>query len=654
MAKKKKKKTLTVAPRGFGSKNLDSELRKAESRIVHECWGEAYQILTGLAQDYPKEKRIWAYLTEVCLELDNIQGYQRACEHWLELEPNNSDVLYALGSSYMVNHHPLLALRAFRRALACQPDHEYSEEAKKTIPALETFAEEIKANFEPAPDDWWDLAILHEQAQAYLEEGEYAKARDAELQVLERRPEFLPSRNNLSLNYWVEGDAARAIATAKSILETDPGNIHALANLVRFLAQLGDNVAAQSYADRLKTIDDPDAWNPWTKKVEALSYLGDDAGVVEIYEQWQASDPDNEIIDALFHHLVAVALARLDQPKAARAQWKIALELSPGMTIAEQNLNELMLPVSHQHGAWPFSFTDWLPPQAVKDFQEVLGSLTRTQKSGKLQKTLQTFFDQHPKFMKQIPRILERGGPEGQPFMVALAEVCQDSEFVATIQDFALGQNGTDQLRNQAIMSLHKAGLLGQKNIRMWLTGEWQEIKLLGYELYDEPDEGKHSKKVTAWLAEATHLLHEYSKEAALEAEELLQKALAVEPDAPDLLHNLAAAYLLMDRKQEGEALIRDVHQRFPDYLFGCTSLARFEIRDRNFEAAEALLQPLLDHNRFHYSEFRALMGSQVELAMAKKDRKAAKMWLQMWAKFDPESPQLEYWTERLDIFPEL
>ncbi len=110
----------------------------------------------------------------------------------------------------------------------------------------------------------------------------------------------------------------------------------------------------------------------------------------------------------------------------------------------------------------------------------------------------------------------------------------------------------------------------------------------------------------------------------------------------------------MMDRKQEGEALIRDVHQRFPDYLFGCTSMARFEIRDRNFEAAEALLQPLLDHDRFHYSEFRALMGAEVELAMAKKDRKAAKMWVQMWAKVDPESPQLEYWEDRLDIFPEL
>ena len=648
---KKKKKTLTVAPRGFGSKNLDAELRKAESRIIHERWGEAYQILTGLAQEYPQEKRIWADLTEVCLELDNIQGYQRACEHWLELEPNNGDVLYALGSSYMVNRHPLLALRAFRRALACQPDHDYSEEARKSIPPLETFAEEIKANFEPATDDWWDLAVLHEQAQAYLEEGEYARARDAELQVLERRPDFLPSRNNLSLNYWIEGDAECAIATAKSILETNPDNIHALSNLVRFLVQMGDEVAAQPYADRLKNIDNPDAWNPWTKRVEALSYLSDDAGVVEVYEQWQASDPDHEIMDALFHHLVAVALARLDQPNVARNQWKVALERSPGLTIAQQNFDELVLPVGHQHGAWPFHFSDWLPPQTVKDFHEILGSLTRSHKVGKLQKTLQTFFDQHPNFMGKVPQILERGGPEGQSFMVALAEVCRDPEFIAAIKDFALGQNGTDQLRNQAIMSLHKAGFLDQKNIRMWLAGEWQEIKLLGYELYDEPDTGKHSKKVADWLAEATHLLHEYSKENALEAEELLQKALAVEPDAPDLLHNLGAAYLLMDRKQEGEALIREIHQRFPDYLFGRTSVARFEIRDRNFEAAEALLQPLLDHDRFHYSEFRALMGAQVELAMAKKDRKAAKKWLDMWEKVDPDSPQLEYWEDQLDIF---
>ncbi|MEM9903765.1 MAG: tetratricopeptide repeat protein [Cyanobacteria bacterium P01_D01_bin.44] len=651
---KKKKRSWAVAPRGFGSKNLDTELHKAEARIVHEQWADAYQILSTLGQQYPQEKRIWMYLTQVCVELDHFRGYQQACEHWLELDPNNGDLLYGLGFSYMVNQHPLLALQTFSRALECQPDHDGVDQVREAIPKLEAFAEEAKANFAESTEDWWEIALRHEQAQAYLEEGEYAKACQAEQDVLERQPDFLPARNNLSLVAWAEGDLDSAISTAQSVLAAAPNNTHALSNLIRFLTQQGNDAAAQPYAERLKAADEPDAWNPWTKKVEGLSYLGDDAAVVEVYEQWRATVPASEVVDALFHHLVAVALARLDQPQAARAQWKIALEESPGMTIAEKNLNELLFPIGQRHGAWPFGLNEWLSPKIMADFQQVLVSLKRSGKAGKLKSTFKRFFDEHPAFIKQAPKILERGGPEGQSFLVSMAEQIHIPEFMQAIKDFGLGQNGTDQMRNQAVVHVLKAGLVPRDKVRMWIEGEWRDVMLMGYELYGEPETGKHSRRVTDWLAEATSLLHEQSKDAALEAEEILQKALAVEPDAPDLLNNLAAAYMRLDREQEAEALILNIHERFPDYLFACTSLAKFHIRDREFDAAETLLKPFFKHERFHFSEFAALMDAQIELEIARKNYQAAETWLDMWAKADPDHPLIEYWDERLEAIPEL
>jgi tetratricopeptide (TPR) repeat protein len=650
---KKKKKSLAISPQGFGRKSLEPELQKAEARIVHEQWSDAYQILSALGQQYPQEKRIWAYLTEVCLELDNIQGYQRACEHWLELEPNNGELLYSLGFSYLVNRHPLLALQTFRHALACQLDHEQIDQVQESLPVLEKVAEETKANLALDTEDWWEIALLHEHGQAYLEEGEYAKAREAVSKVLEHQPNFLPARNNLSLVYWAEGNPDQAISTAQSILETAPNNIHALSNLVRFLALMGNEADAQPYAQQLKASDEPNAWNSWTKKVEGLSYLADDAGVVEVYEQWQTIESHNEMTDALFHHLVAVALARLDQPQTAQAQWEIALKRNPGLSIAQRNLKELIFPVGKRHGAWPFSLGDWLLPKTVDDFYQVLASLNRPNKASKLATTMRQFFEEHPHFMKLVPRILERGGPEGQSFLVTMAEHIQTPKFMAAIKDFVLSQNGTDQLRNQAAMHAVKAGVIARDKVRMWLQGEWREIMLMAYELHGEPQISHHSRQVADWQEQATYLLHEQSAEAALEAEELLQKALAVEPNAPDLLNNLAAAYMLLDRQSEAEDLIRDIHERFPEYLFARTSLARFHIQDRNFEAAEALLQPLFSRDRFHYSEFDALMDTQVELEMAKKNRTAAENWLDMWAKASPGHPRLEYWGDRLEMFSE-
>ncbi|MEN8446167.1 MAG: hypothetical protein ABG776_14265, partial [Cyanobacteria bacterium J06555_13] len=146
---KKKKKSLTVASRGFGKKNLIGELNKAGARIVREQWDEAYKILAGLGEQYPNEKKVWILLADVCFELDDMQGYQRAHEHWVALEPNNGTVLFGLGFCYLVNRHPLLALVTLRRALETQLDSEQIADINEQIPHLEKFEEEAKTNFAP-------------------------------------------------------------------------------------------------------------------------------------------------------------------------------------------------------------------------------------------------------------------------------------------------------------------------------------------------------------------------------------------------------------------------------------------------------------------------------------------------------------------------
>ncbi len=51
------------------------------------------------------------------------------------------------------------------------------------------------------------------------------------------------------------------------------------------------------------------------------------------------------------------------------------------------------------------------------------------------------------------------------------------------------------------------------------------------------------------------------------EAEALFREALEAQPEAPDLGYNLAVCLLTQGRKAEGEAALRDIHARCPDYL---------------------------------------------------------------------------------------
>jgi predicted Zn-dependent protease len=93
----------------------------------------------------------------------------------------------------------------------------------------------------------------------------------------------------------------------------------------------------------------------------------------------------------------------------------------------------------------------------------------------------------------------------------------------------------------------------------------------MDFEIYHEVAYN-HSKRVGQWLTQAIKLLRKQTPAAAQQAEELLQKAIAAEPDSPDLYNNLAAAYQIQGRDQEAEALVTDIHQRFPDYVMAAMS----------------------------------------------------------------------------------
>jgi tetratricopeptide (TPR) repeat protein len=124
---------------------------------------------------------------------------------------------------------------------------------------------------------------------------------------------------------WAEGKSEQAINQARVVLERDPDNIHALASLVRFLLLSGDLDVAQGYAEQVKT-SQANAWEAWTKKIEVLSYLADDAGILEIYEQVQAASLQDQPVTELFYHLVAVALARTGNLKKNQKLWEKALK----------------------------------------------------------------------------------------------------------------------------------------------------------------------------------------------------------------------------------------------------------------------------------------------------------------------------------------
>jgi tetratricopeptide (TPR) repeat protein len=544
-----------------------------------------------------------------------------------------------LAGAYLANGRLALALKAFRRFVERWPDHQRAADVRKTIADLEPKLADIISEKGLVGEEGFEAAALHEEMQSLMAQDKPAEVRRVGERLLEIKPDFVPALNNISLACMVEGRMDEAIETARRALEIDPNNYHALSNTIRFLVMTGRKDQTAEIVARLKAAESDEA-DIWTKKIEAFSFLGDDQMVIDVFQEAQKIGALNEASQsALACHLAAAAFARTGKEREARKWWEQALEINPDFDMAEDNLDDLDEDVGEREGPWAFSLGYWLPRKTIADLISITGS-----KGGKGKNQSQRLLNAHPELAQLIPLLLERGDPQGREFAIVTAEMLGTPDLMAALRDFALSQSGSDQLRIKAAQAAMKAGLLPSGQTRMWMKGEWQDFFLLGIEIH-----GKQiyrlKPKAESLLVEAIRAMHEGDGERA---ETLLKKALEINPGKPGLLFNLAGAYALEGREAEARAMVEELHRRDPDYLFARARMSQYLVEDGHLDEAEEMLKPLLSRSEMHFAEFAAFCDAQINLCMAKKDRKVALQWLEMWEEIDEENPALHRWQQRL------
>jgi tetratricopeptide (TPR) repeat protein len=611
--------------------------------LEDERWPEACDRLEALVARYPHQVEVLRALNAVYFELQDTVGLERTCERLLKLTPDDPAVMLGLAGAYLTNVRPFLALRTFRRFVERWPKHEEAAKARATIAEVEADAAELLGELGLAGDEGVELAELHEAAQSLLEQGDYREARRVAEALLRRRPDFVPTLNNLSQLEALEGRRDEAIALSRRALSLDADNVHALANLARYLCLSGHLDEARELAGRLKRVES-EHLDAWTKKAEALSYLGDDQGVLEAFRGAERAGALEELEGGWLHHLAAVAALRLGRADEARRRWREAVRAAPDLEVAQANLDDLDKPVAERHAPWPFAIGQWLAARTLEDLGLQVQRLGRRGGDTALARAVQGFLQAHPEVARLIPLLLDRGDPMGREFALAIALTADSPELREALREFALGQRGPDGMRYQAANAASRAGLLPRGLVRMWLQGEWREVRLMGIEIHEEPL-ARHRPRVERLSGEAVEALHAGDAERA---ERLLKQAMEVEPDAPDLLNNQAMVYTMQGRAEEAEALVRAVHERHPEYLFACVGLARLEVARGQLDAAKALLEPLLSRQRLHVAELGALCAAQIEVLLAEHRRDAARSWLELWAQVDPENPAVEVYRQQL------
>src|SRR5262249_12608872 len=203
MAKRKKpgdsrKPQKLGLPRNLPRAALDSLVRAMElsDEGRHE---QARAALEKLNCRYPDRIEILGDLYNQCVHLNDQRGIERSAARLLRLHPNDPGVTLALAGAYFYIGRTALAARTFQRFIERWPDHEEIEYALGELPTVSSIARQriIETGF--TGDDAFELAELHEESLALLDQGDYKAARATIEQILKRRPGLDSAYNNLSL-----------------------------------------------------------------------------------------------------------------------------------------------------------------------------------------------------------------------------------------------------------------------------------------------------------------------------------------------------------------------------------------------------------------------------------------------------------------------
>jgi hypothetical protein len=301
------------------------------------------------------------------------------------------------------------------------------------------------------------------------------------------------------------------------------------------------------------------------------------------------------------------------------------------------------MPPGDRRGPWPLVAGEWMPRRVLFELLRLEQS-SRNASNEDYAARLTRLLGRHPEISALASTWLERGDTVCRRLALQAVRLLGTPELKEAARRFVLGPWGTDADRMDQARWARAQGWMEGPTALLWQRGSQREVPLAWTTVNAEP-RALHAADVQEMAQQAYALLQENK---LAEAETLLRSALEREPDAPDLVQNLARAVTLQDRKEEGRDLVRSLFERHPDYLFARVSVARIAAEEQDFERAHELLDPLRERGELHVTELSSLYSALHDLALREGRPHTMMGVLGEWSALNPRDPVLAQLLQRL------
>ncbi len=607
--------------------SLTQPIAEARALLARGEIAAAMALAEALAERHTNHPDLLRLQLDLAIEAEDELAVEALSGALLGATPSDAALLLRRAKVRVALGRPFLARRDLQAAIAAAPQHPGVGEVRELLALLDATTASILAGEGLTGTDGEAVALLFDEMVAANDNDELDRAWELGQKVLRRAPQFGGALLPIAAVAEQRGDTREVVRLTQRRLALLPGDVRALALLARAQLLGGELVAAQLAKEQLLAAS---AATPDETMliIETLAYFGDDQALLDRFEPAARRRQIAKMAEpAVVYHLAAVAALRQGRADAAKRYWKRSFEYDPAFADALSQRDDLTLPPGERHAPWYLEIQGWLSAATLQRLTRAVVQVGEDPSAREAARAIGQFLRASPSIVPLLPLLLERGGPGARGLALSIIASSQRADLAAIARDFGLGPWGPDAMRLQAIDIALSAGLLPRNQmITIYRDGRQQPMLLLSFTL-DETLGYQHRPAVQQLLAPAIELLNQSDPNA----EQLLRAALALEPDAPDIQNNLALALELAGRPDESQALIAQIVEQHPTYLFARASLALQAIGRQDYAAAEAVLAPIVARERLHPAELRTLARVQVSLLLAQQRDAEAESWLDLW-----------------------
>ena len=582
-----KKKPPRKSPPVVESAQIDALLRMARAGKVEE----ALDRLDTLKLQHPGFKPLYGLAWEMAGMINNAYAVVARAWDWTRISPNSLSAWQAL-----LQGAPTVGCYARDRldALSNRP---------VAVP------EDIET---PLGVLRYEEGVANDIARVLMATGRFDQA----LATLEGFDNVM-LLNNAAVACFHLGDVAGALQRFVTSWQRNPRNLFALEQVVRLRLWTRGRDAVAGLAEAVKSAS-PARPEDALGKVTALLILGDWAGADAAWHEstgagfWSSMDEAEKL--GKFDLAGGIAALRLGDQGAMRQRFAAAADDLPHQ---RQRLAQIELHAANpeqgeapdielfQAGAW-FT-TAWFDP--LRKLSKQSGKVFEAQYDAHLQAC-----DAHADYLTVVA---ELGGEAGRFVAISMLKLrAKTGDAVAKqrLIDLLAAPCGPDSVRSALHSDLVEAGLLPAGGlVTMLLQGQVREIRHMTMQIHAEPTPLDLPAASLARIEQVSALRTQQRYAVCVD---MLVDLIAGHPDVPLLYNNLAGIKEAMGHPESSvKALLEQALVIDPDYLFAKTGLARIFARQGDVERAKTMIEPLLGRDRYHYSEWRSILLTQLEMA---------------------------------------